>query len=531
MVAEIGKINRWWQKNYWSVIILALFLIFCFGLVRTSFNAPWERDEGEYAYSAWLLQRGQTPYLDSFLQKPPLIIYTYYLAEWLRPLALWPPRLLADLFTLATAMLLALIARQLYGRLAGWLALWISPLLLFSPYFTALSANTEKFMLLPLVGLIALLVFKQGRESRGTWLAAGAIVAAAVLYKPIALPPAGLLVLAWLGLNWRTAKSWRSLISAAGLILAGGLVTTAIVVGYFLWRGAGLALWQQAVVYNVGYIAGLKKYFPAQFWHYLSTAGFNWWPIFLLILVTAGGWSRKFSGLWWSLLIISLLTVSGSPLGHYYLLLAPFIILISAAATASLLAWAQIREPIWEKVALAGLIIFISLVAGCSSGEQFILQPNELSAWIYGTDEPFIESRLLAEQIRARTGSSDRIFIIGSEPQLYYFSQRLAVSKFDITYPLMIDTPWRVQFQEQAIAALQKTKPAAIVLSRYADSGAGDSDSSSLYLDYLSTELQNNYHLVGGTVLDSSAPAGPVASWVGPTQASHSQLLLFIKNY
>ena len=40
------------------------------------FSMPFERDEGEYAYSAWLMKDGGVPYRDAFLQKPPMVVYT-----------------------------------------------------------------------------------------------------------------------------------------------------------------------------------------------------------------------------------------------------------------------------------------------------------------------------------------------------------------------------------------------------------------------------------------------------------------------
>ena len=47
---------------------------------------PLERDEGEYVYAAWLMRTGKgVPYLDSDLQKPPMIVYTYGLVEAVAP--------------------------------------------------------------------------------------------------------------------------------------------------------------------------------------------------------------------------------------------------------------------------------------------------------------------------------------------------------------------------------------------------------------------------------------------------------------
>jgi len=62
-----------------DLIYLAALLILFVALRFNSFSAPFERDEGEYAYSAWIMRNGSMPYKNAFLQKPPLIIYTYSL--------------------------------------------------------------------------------------------------------------------------------------------------------------------------------------------------------------------------------------------------------------------------------------------------------------------------------------------------------------------------------------------------------------------------------------------------------------------
>ena len=75
-----------------------------------SFNIPLIRDEGEYAYSAWLLLKGISPYLNSFLQKPPLIIYSYALPQLFGLAEPWAFRFLACLFVLGATFLTGLIA-------------------------------------------------------------------------------------------------------------------------------------------------------------------------------------------------------------------------------------------------------------------------------------------------------------------------------------------------------------------------------------------------------------------------------------
>ena len=85
------------MPNKWTIIsVIGLCLLFI-ALQWNSFNAPFERDEGSYAYGAWLMTQNRVPYVDTFEHKPPLIYLPYLLAFFIDAAALWPVRLLAFL--------------------------------------------------------------------------------------------------------------------------------------------------------------------------------------------------------------------------------------------------------------------------------------------------------------------------------------------------------------------------------------------------------------------------------------------------
>jgi hypothetical protein len=81
-----------------------------------TYDLPLDRDEGEYAYSGWLVMQGIAPYEHAFLQKPPMVVYTYALASVLVPNTSWAPRILACIFLAAATVLLGLIVRVEFGR-------------------------------------------------------------------------------------------------------------------------------------------------------------------------------------------------------------------------------------------------------------------------------------------------------------------------------------------------------------------------------------------------------------------------------
>src|SRR2546425_11590041 len=74
--------------------VLGLCLLFIV-LRWNSYDLPLTRDEGEYGYAAQALKAGLAPYSHAFLQKPPMIVYSYALASCLAPQLFWFPRILA----------------------------------------------------------------------------------------------------------------------------------------------------------------------------------------------------------------------------------------------------------------------------------------------------------------------------------------------------------------------------------------------------------------------------------------------------
>ena len=139
--------------------------------------------------------RGQLPYEHAFLQKPPMVVYTYALAGALAPNVFWFPRVLAGLFAALATCLLGLIARLEFGPGFALPTMWlVTPMLLF-PGLWQFAANTEMFMLAPLLGTVAVYVVSRHRRGGpGAWFWAGLLGATTLRYKSTALPVLALLL-------------------------------------------------------------------------------------------------------------------------------------------------------------------------------------------------------------------------------------------------------------------------------------------------------------------------------------------------
>ena len=126
-----------------------------------------------------------------------------------------------------------------------------------------------------------------------------------------------------------------------------------------------------------------------------------------------------------------------------------------------------------------------------------------MSEWVYGTVNPFCESREVADHLVEVTNPDDLVFVAGSEPQIYYYAQRKSSTRFIITYPLNSPTPYREQYQRELISDLEKNPPQAIVLSQRSHSGLWYEGSPQIFMDYFMELISKNYGVRGGYVWES----------------------------
>lgn len=485
------------NKFFWILIIIILFISFFVLLNWNSFNAPFERDEGEYAYSAWLLKTGDIPYKDSFLQKPPLIIYTYYIGQIISPFAVWPPRVLAAIFVFLTAIIVGIIATKEWGKFAGIFSAFIFlPFIAFPP-LTPFTANTEKFMILPIIALVVLFVYFQNSQKKWPYVLAGIFSTLAVFYKPICLPVILFIIIFWL-IKYYRSSSFLGTIKPFLLIGISAIGTALILLVPFL--KVFPLFYQEVFTFNVSYLSSFGNSldnlanYMGKFFHY-------WW---ILLILPFGLLFRKPNNFYYYLilLIISLLTIFSTPIGHYYLFLMPFLALICGALFSSFIELlSKDKHKILMIAIVLPMMIYIMLFP---LKEQFSLNPAELSEWVYGTVNPFGEAKEVANHLAQITNEGDSVFVAGSEPQIYYYSRRKSSTRFMITYPLNLPTPYREQFQKELISDLEKNRPEAIVVSQRTMSGLWNEGSPEIFIKYFEELISKNYKIVGGYVWDDS---------------------------
>jgi 4-amino-4-deoxy-L-arabinose transferase-like glycosyltransferase len=497
-------------------------LAFLFVLLRwNNFDAPLTRDEGEYAYAAQLLIHGSAPYEHSFLQKPPMVAYSYALASLVAPDVFWAPRILANVFAALATLLIGYIARREFGPGVAMPAMWLMTPMILLPNINQFIANTEMFMLLPLVATVA--VYVRSRHCKSGWehwLAASVLAALTACYKYTALPLLAFIFAVWSFEEWRAGKSPRVIAGHWLAALVGGTAATAIVLAPFLLRDGGKRLWECTVIFNrfyasaSGFGMGSLREKLGEFWH-------SWWILFLTLCLLPFNLERRV-WFWAALFLVAWLGTVGSYYAHYYIAIMPFWALLAAVALRGFAAWIAIKVSQPQGM-LRALFAGIVVLAVCAPDARWaVLTREQFQAARLGT---FLEGPLVAARLAQLTTANDFVYVAGSEPQILCYAHRFSPTRFDIAYPLMFPTPLAKGYQAEAIHDLQQFPPAAIVLVRDGLSWLRQPGTPKDFTDFLEKLLAQNYEIVGGYVIGDKQ-----SRWQEPMRqedVAHCNMILF----
>lgn len=457
---------------------------------------PLIRDEGEYAYAASLFRYGALPYTDSFLQKPPMIVYTYWLAQLVDDGTGRGARWLLVLFQTASALVLGAIARREIGPNAVWPAsLLLGPLLLM-PNLDQCAANVEQFMILPLLVLGLLYSANRATTDLKPWFAAGFVTAVAFLYKYTCAPIGGFILATWLFESFFVLKRVRQTFMSATATLAGFLLGSLLISCPFLIHDGGRDLYDCTVRFNRHY-AAVHTFSARGFFSQLGSIGASWW-----ILILLGGiflYSQPRARRWFyvGLIAAAIVSTAGSWYGHYYLPLIPLIAFGAAGGMTVIVpriaALVGIRADMVNRL----LVVAGMIVALFPNWEALRMSPGSIERARYAP-YVFAESTIAAKKLAELTSPEDRVLVAGSEPEILYYAGRRSSTRFVIAYPMTLPTIMAESYQIQAVRELSENPPRAIVLVRSPDSWLISRSTPDIYLRYFEELLRTNYTLVGG---------------------------------
>jgi hypothetical protein len=142
---------------------------------------------------------------------------------------------------------------------------------------------------------------------------------------------------------------------------------------------------------------------------------------------------------------------------HYFILALPALCLLIGASGANL----RIRPALALWV---GAITFACVQSLYSQRAlYFVMSPGEVSRSLYGSN-PFPEAIGVGNYLREHTEPNDPIAVLGSEPEIFFYSGRRSATGYIYMYSLTEPQPFARKMQEDMIHEIESAHPAYVVL-------------------------------------------------------------------
>lgn len=487
------------------LVVLAV-LIFTSAVRLRLAAIPLERDEGEFAYLGQLLLQGIPPYLTSYSMKPPGILSAYAACMAVFGETATGIHLGLAVVNAASIIVMFFLARRLLDTYAAAAASIAFAVVTLSQSVFGCFAHATHFVVFFTVSGFLLLLKALERERTVPFIASGVLFGIAYTMKQ---QGAFLIVFAALYLIFFLVLSKLPpdrRIRFAGAFLCG--IATPLLLMLLLLSHAGVLedfwFWTfrypRELVATMDAATGLKN-LSGQI-AIMQTSLYPFLLIGALGIIALGldrspRMERLFIG---GLPLFSFIAVCPgfyfTP--HYFVLMAPPLALLVGGGVRFMTSLALFRGRSWVGPAVGGffLLVAIGVFMGTEYDYLFSRTPTHVSRDIYGL-EPFPESVEIARYIRERTGPTDRIAVIGSEPQIYYYAGRRAATGFNQMYGLMEQQPYALRMQQQMIDEVTAADPRFVVYVNATLSWMKRENSPQLIFDWADSFLAQRYRQVG----------------------------------
>ena len=434
----------------WRRILFLLVLGAVCAIRLSLLDRPLDRDEGEYAYAGQLMLAGIPPYKLAYNMKLPGTYAAYAAVFAVFGESVQAVHLGLLLANLATIVLVALLGKRLFGGTGGVCAGIVYAVLSCMPNVLGLTANASHFVMLMAVAGFWLLL--ESRESRNWLLAAsGFCMGATFLMKQ---PGAAFVVFGLVYLIAKRAR-WTAIFiftAAAAAPFAGTCLVLArahVFEKFWFWTVSYGSQYGSLIAPGMGLVK-LLGMLPQ-----VAGPALLLWGMAVAGLMTGSRPTKFLLGGW---LLASAAAVSAGLYfrSHYFVMLLPALALLCAAAVTN---WISQGRP---RFAIVVLSVACALPAIWNADYFRRLTPQQAAVTSFGAN-PFQEAIPLARYLREHSSPDARIAVLGSEPEIYFYSQRHSATGYIYAYGLMEAQPYARQMQDEMIREIETAQPEYVV--------------------------------------------------------------------
>lgn len=527
-------------RRWWVPAALALILAFAAFVRLRLLDLPLERDEGEYAYAGQLMLQGIPPYKLAYNMKLPGTYAAYagimaVFGETTRGIHLG-----LILVNSITILLVYFLGRRLFGQICGVIAAACFALLSLSHSVLGLAAHATHFVTLFAVAGALLLwrLLERDRGSLAFWSGLCFGLAFVMKQPGIFFGVFGSLMLLYH--EWRRQpRDLRRLLQRSALFSAGMCLPLLTACAALAAAGVFSRFWFWTFSYARQYAAitplarGWTN-FTFRSWRVVQAAPLIW--VLGCIGLTFLLWSERdrrkvifLSGF----LVASFAAVCPGLYfrEHYFITLLPAIAILAGLFTQ--IVFDAMCDRAWDKRWL--IIPFaVSFLAAADAivrhrAPFFQVTPDVAARAIYSVN-PFAEAREISRYIREHSTRDARIAVLGSEPEIYFYTRLHSATGYIYTYPLMELHPYALTMQQEMIAEIEKANPDYVVQVNVPFSWLPKPSSPDLILRWSERYAREHLEQVGfADILSLTNTEYHLGDWEG--KYSHPQSLYSVTLY
>ena len=469
-------------------------------------DLPLERDEGEYAYAGQLILQGIPPYRLAYNMKFPGTYYAYAVILAVFGQTAWGIRVGLLVVNAATALVLFFLGRRLLGGFAAAIAAAAFCVLTLDIWIMGLFAHATHFVLLPALAGFVVLARAMASARVPGFVLAGALLGLAVLMKQHAFVyvPLAIGLVAWRGLR-QTPPDVRATVLRGALVLAGAVLPFGVLCAVLAAQGALEQFWFWTFQYASQYVSRMPLSVGwGLFTSTLALITSATLPMWLLAAVGAvmlwvTRWTADARVFLTGLLVASFIAVCPGFYfrEHYFIVVLPAVALLVGVALVSIeRLLARAVSPAGARAAVLALFVVGVGVGALIDHRALTLGPRELSRLRYGTN-PFVEAVEIGRYLREHTSPDDRIAVVGSEPEIYFYANRKSATGYIYTYPLMEPHRYASRMQDEMIREIEAAHPKHVVFVGMRVSLSLWPNPGRTLLDWAERYVQRCYTLTG----------------------------------
>ena len=469
-------------------------------------SVPFERDEGEFAYQAQLLLKGYFPFETTYNMKLPgtSLMYSLFFLFFGQSVKSIHFGLL--LMNISTAFFIYKIAKNVFSPISGTFSFSSYLILSLSITHLGFAAHATHFVVFYFTAALWFFLKQENSFSLLKTYFVGILIGLSFIMKQHALffiiLIGVLYILAHINLKYKLLNI---------LTYTVGVFTPYIlVVLFYIFRGSFDSFWFWTVEYAQDYASGFNL---AQGWYSFrfsiakATYGYRFFWFFgflgIVIMMLKPELIIRQKIAWFSTFIFSFLAITPGFhfREHYYILLLPILSIFIGYGLTSLFQYLSVSLTLFNskniiisvKKAPISIFLFYGFLLFAITLHfkyHFSNSSKQVCVDAYG-QLPFPVSKDIAEVVRNYTDEDDNVFVLGSEPQILFYANRLPATGYLYIYGAMENHNNALKMQKQIINEVEKNRPKVVVALPMVYWGS--TWNSHLHLTEWSNQFAKNY--------------------------------------